>query len=156
MSTVETFRAALVAGDERAVATAEVIEAAGLRVARAHSPNSWEPEEIGQFATIGSGLRRFGRPVVLSCLTVLLEAFPDERMDQAGRILGGLFRLYADPPQPWDADRVFRALLTRDQAGWAAAAMTRIAETGDAWPVSMEAVLREAYAAAPAATAEAA
>lgn len=149
VSPIETFRAALVAGDKDAIEAARLITAAGLRIARNGRPDSWEPGELGQVVTVLRGVRRFGADPVLAALVQLCEAFPDERLEQAGRILEGLFLIHAEPPAGFAPDRMFRALLELDQPGWASAAMVQIAATGEMWPTAMRSAMLRRYVAMP-------
>ncbi|NJC33899.1 hypothetical protein GGR88_001373 [Sphingomonas jejuensis] len=147
---LDTFRAAMIAGDALALEAAALIDGAGLSLPRVSSPSGWAPNELGQVGTVMKGLRRNGRDITAAALAHVAEAFPDEKLEQAGRILDGLFMIYADPPAGFDSDRLFQTLLRFDQQQWAALAMNRIAATSDGWPMAMRMVIVDAMANEPA------
>lgn len=118
MNRLDDFHAALAAGDSDAHQVRQLVTDAGLTVARNTSSTAWAPGEIAFTASIASTLRKHGAEIVLKALTLIAEAFPDQRVVQSGSIFLGLVKVLTSPPDGFDADRLFRALLKYDAEGW--------------------------------------
>ena len=118
MNRLDDFHAALAAADSEALEILQLINEAGLKVARNTSSSSWAPGEIAFTASIASTLRKHGRAIVSAALTNLSEAFPDQKVKQAGSIYLGLVKIFVSPPDGFDPDRMFRALLKYDADEW--------------------------------------
>lgn len=118
MNRLDDFHAALAAADDEALQILQLVTDAGLQVARNTSSTSWKPGEIAFTASIASTLRKHGQAIVSQALSHLAEAFPDQKVVQAGSIYLGIVNVLVRPPKDFDNDRLFRALLKYDADGW--------------------------------------
>lgn len=148
MNRLDDFHAALAAADEDALEILRLVTEAGLRVARNTSSAAWEPGEVAFTAAIARTLRLHGAPIASAALTNIAEAFPDQKLTHGGSIFNGLVRILAHPPEEFDPDRLFRALLAFDAEGWGSF-MTGL-KGGDTRGAAMRQAMLEAYSEAPA------
>lgn len=118
MNRLDDFHAALAAGDSIAHEIRQLVTDAGLTIARNTASTSWKPGEIAFTASIASTLRKHGPAIVSAALTNIAEAFPDQKVVHCGSIFLGLVKVLTSPPEGFDPDRLFRALLKYDAAGW--------------------------------------
>lgn len=114
---LDDFHAATAGGDADALLIKEIVEAAGFTVSRKTGSATWVPGEVAFTSAIGTMLRKHGRGLVESCLRMMAEAFPDERLTAGSSIFTSLARLKLSGE--FEDDRLFQALLTFDMAGWA-------------------------------------
>lgn len=118
MNRLDDFHAALAAGDSEAHQVRQIVEDAGLTIARNTASASWKPGEIAFTASIASTLRKHGATVVKLALVNIAEAFPDQKVVHSGSIFLGLVKVLANQPEGFDPDRLFRALLKYDAETW--------------------------------------
>lgn len=118
MNRLDDFHAALAAADEDALEIQRLVAEAGLAVSRNTSSSAWKPGEVAFTASIATTLRKHGPAIVSAALTNIAEAFPDQKVVQSGSIFLGMVKILASPPEGFDPDRLFRALLKYDAAGW--------------------------------------
>lgn len=118
MNRLDDFHAAIVAGDSDAHQVRQLVEDAGLAIARNTASASWKPGEIAFTASIASTLKKHGAEIVSAALTSIAEAFPDQKVVHSGSIFLGIVKVLASPPEGLDRDRMFRALLKYDAEGW--------------------------------------
>lgn len=119
MNRLDDFHAALAAGDDDAHQILQLVSDAGLTVARYTSSSAWKPGEIAFTSSILSTMRKHGKGVVSTALRHVADAFPDQKVVQSGSIFLGLVKILANPPEDFEPDRLFRALLKYDAEGWA-------------------------------------
>jgi hypothetical protein len=115
---LDDFHAATAGGDEDALTVRRIIIDAGFKVARKTGSQSWVPGEVAFTTSIEKVLRKHGEKVCANALTLMAEAFPDEVLNAGASVFLALTKLAVAGATP-DRDRLFRALLTYDQKGWA-------------------------------------
>lgn len=118
MNRLDDFHAALAAGDSDAHQTLQHVTDAGLTIARNTASASWKPGQIAFTASIASTLRKHGPAITSAALTNIAEAFPNQKVVHSGSIFLGLVKVLASPPEGFDPDRLFRALLKYTADGW--------------------------------------
>ncbi|EJU12402.1 hypothetical protein LH128_14072, partial [Sphingomonas sp. LH128] len=118
MNRLDDFHAALAAADEDALEIQRLVGEAGLAVTRNTASAAWRPGEIAFTASIATTLRKHGAPVVSAALTNIAEAFPDQKLIHSGSIFLGLVKVLASPPEGFDPDRLFQALLRYSAEEW--------------------------------------
>jgi len=115
---LDDFHAALAAGDDEAMEVRRLVEEAGLAIARSTSSTAWKPGELAFTGAIVKALRQHGQAVTSAALTNIAEAFPDERLSQGASIFTAMVEIFSSPPQTFDPDLFFQALLTFDAKAW--------------------------------------
>lgn len=118
MNRLDDFHAAIVAGDSIAHRIKQLVTDAGLTIARNTSSSAWKPGEIAFTASIASTLRKHGDEIVAKALTSIAEAFPDQKVVHSGSIFPGMVKLLVSPPEAFDPDRMFQALLKYSAEEW--------------------------------------
>ena len=111
--------AAIASGDGEAIQIRSIIEGAGFTVSRKTGSQSWVPGEVAFTSAIAKVLRKHGAGVCSQALTTMAEAFPGEVLNAGASMFTALTKLTLNPPEGYDPDRMFRALLTRNQKEWA-------------------------------------
>jgi hypothetical protein len=117
MNRLDDFHAAIAAGDDLALEIRRIVTSAGLSVARNTASSAWKPGEIAFTSSIASTLRKYGAEITGKALTLIAEAFPDQKVVHAGSIFLGLVKILT-ARATFDPDRLFRALLKYDADGW--------------------------------------
>jgi hypothetical protein len=118
MNRLDDFHAAIAAGDDEALQVLQLVTDAGLTIARNTASSAWKAGEIAFTASIASTLRKHGPGIVSAALTNIAEAFPDQKVVHSGSIFLGIVKVLASPPEGFDPDRLFQALLRYDADGW--------------------------------------
>jgi hypothetical protein len=118
MNRLDDFHAALAAGDLEALEVNRLVMEAGLSISRNTASASWKPGEIAFTSSIASTVSKHGAAITSAALTNIAEAFPDQRLTHAGSIFLGLVRLFSAPPEGFDPDRMFLALLRYSAEEW--------------------------------------
>lgn len=118
MNRLDDFHAALAAADEDALEINRLVNEAGLTVSRNTSSTAWAPGEIAFTASIASTLRKHGAQIVSAALTNIAEAFPGQKVVHSGSIFLGIVKVLTSPPQGFDPDRLFQAMLRYTAEGW--------------------------------------
>lgn len=118
MNRLDDFHAALAAADEDALEINRLVTEAGLTITRNTSSSAWKPGEIAFTASIASTLRKHGEQVVSAALTNIAEAFPDQKVVHSGSIFLGIVKMLTSPPEGFDPDRMFQALLRYSAEEW--------------------------------------
>lgn len=118
MNRLDDFHAALAASDADALEIQRLVTAAGLSISRNTSSSAWKPGEIAFTASIASTLRKHGHQVVSAALTNIAEAFPDQKVVHSGSIFLGIIKVLTSPPEGFDPDRLFQALLRYSAEEW--------------------------------------
>lgn len=118
MNRLDDFHAALAAADEDALEIQRLVTEAGLSITRNTSSSAWKPGEIAFTASIASTLRKHGEQIVSAALTNIAEAFPDQKVVHSGSIFMGLVKVLGHPPEGFDPDRLFQALLRYSAEEW--------------------------------------
>lgn len=118
MNRLDDFHAALAAGDSDAHQVRQLVEDAGLTIARNTASASWKPGEIAFTASIASTLSKHGAAIVSAALTNIAEAFPGQKVVHSGSIFLGMVKVLASPAEGFDPDRLFRALLKYTAEEW--------------------------------------
>lgn len=118
MNRLDDFHAAIAAGDDEALQVRQLITDAGLTVARNTSSSAWAAGEIAFTGSVASVLRKHGAATTSQALTMIAEAFPDQKVTQAGSIFLGIVKVLTDAKLGQDQDRLFRALLKYDADEW--------------------------------------
>lgn len=118
MNRLDDFHAALAAANGEALAIRQLVEDAGLSIARATSSNTWAPGEVAFTSAIRSVRLRHGDEHVAEILRALAKAFPDEVLVGGGALFVGLSRMIASS-DAIDRNRLFTALMKFNAEGWA-------------------------------------
>ncbi|WP_257540579.1 DUF6551 family protein [Sphingobium sp. CFD-1] len=119
MNRLDDFHAATASGDSEALEIAKLITDAGFTVSRRTGSQSWVPGEVAFTSAIAKVLRKHGAKVCADALKTMQEAFPDEVLNAGASMFTALTKLAITPPEGFDPDRLFRALLRRNQKEWA-------------------------------------
>ena len=119
MNRLDDFHAAIASGDAEAIEIAGIITDAGFTVSRKTGSQSWVPGEVAFTSAIAKVLRKHGAKVCADALRTMQEAFPDEVLNAGASMFTALTKLAISPPEGFDHDRMFRALLKRNQREWA-------------------------------------
>jgi hypothetical protein len=122
---VDVFKAALVAGDQDAIAVMSIITDAGLTIAPHSNYISWQPGMLYCVPTIQAGFRKHGRTVVSSALIAFYAA---ELREQA-----------------FDPDAFLEGLGSASQQEWLRRARARALESGQNLRDATHTVLTMAY-----------
>jgi hypothetical protein len=117
---LDDFHAALVAGDEDAIEVREVVERAGLKVARQTGSQAWRPGEVAFTSSVQSVLGKHGDDIVVESLKAIADAFPGEVLSNGASIFLGLSRILVHPPEDLDRERLFKALGAHSMKQWGA------------------------------------
>ncbi|AHE55686.1 DUF6551 family protein [Sphingomonas sanxanigenens] len=115
---LDDFHAAAAGGDPEAVTVRRLIEEAGFTVSRTTGSTSWVPGAIAFTESIKMILRKHGERVCANALGLMAEAFPDEVLNAGASTFRALVKIDI-AREGLDRDRLFRALLTENQQGWA-------------------------------------
>jgi hypothetical protein len=118
ISRLDDFHAAVAASDPDAMEINDIVTSAGLSVARNTGPNTWKSGEVGFTTSIRNMVRKHGRKIVSAALVNIGEAFPNQRLNNAGSIFLGLVRILANPPEDLDPDRLVTALTRYTTQDW--------------------------------------
>jgi hypothetical protein len=151
MQRLDDFHAAIVAGDENAIAVNEVVAEAGLRVGR---NQAWQMLKQGEVIFIGAIMRVMrvhGREVALTALTLIARAFEGQILSSASSIFDSLGTLIAErikAGDPIDPELMCAVLADSGMTGWKAA----VAGAANGWERNdqMLTALKAAYAEAEA------
>jgi hypothetical protein len=90
LSKLELFQAALVGGDEISAEIMQLIEAAGLSLARHSNYIAWKPGEISNISGIQRCFRSYGKDVTAAALAALTNGFPNQVLRYGGTIFAGV------------------------------------------------------------------
>jgi hypothetical protein len=142
---LDTFRAQLAAGDASAVQVSEIIHDSGLSVARHSNHLSWKPGQISCVSGVRNAIARHGVAVTRQALGAVAAAWPDEILQYAGRILAGLYPLFAKPPVKFDPPRFATMMGTRTQSDWFGLMLRRQAKFGELPESAMQYALSDAW-----------
>jgi len=99
MSVYDDHRAAVAAGDERAVLVDRLIREAGLTPANKALGQGMAPGEIGCITVINTAIRKYGVPVVAAALNVMGDAFAGQLLSRASALFMGLVFVFARHPE---------------------------------------------------------
>lgn len=149
MNRLDDFHAAIASGDDEAQQIANLITEAGFTVSRKTGSQSWVPGEVAFTTAIAKVLRKHGAAVCTRALTTMAEAFPDEVLNAGASMFMALTKLDVAPPDPFDPDRLFRTLLTRNQREWASF-LNETKGGGEERALALRQVLLMAYEEVPA------
>lgn len=120
ISKADDFHAAIASGDPTSLAIQKLIIDAGLSVARTTGRQSWAPGAVSFTTAIKAEMNKHGPKVCADALRMMAEAFPDEVLQAGSPTFQALVKIFIDKAKPApDRDRLFRALLSDTQAGWA-------------------------------------
>lgn len=144
MNRLDDFHAAIASGDPEAIKIAGIITSAGFTVSRKTGSQSWVPGEVAFTSAIAKVLRKHGPKVCTDALTIMSEAFPDEVLNAGASMFTALTKLAVNPPPDFDHDRMFRALLRRNQREWASF-LNETKGGGDERALALRQVLLMAY-----------
>lgn len=145
-SALETFKAELVAGDEKALQIHRLIIEAGLQVAAHGNFLGWKPLQISSIQDVRNAIARYGEKVAGAALGDVAAAWPTEVLQFGGRILAGLYLLHANPPENFD-HAAFRDMLGGlNHVSWHAAMLRRQAKEGEMPETAMHRAIASAWA----------
>lgn len=119
MNRLDDFHAAIASGDSEAIEIADLITGAGFTVSRKTGSQSWVPGEVAFTSAISKVLRKHGAKVCADALQIMQAAWPDEVLNAGSSMFAALTKIAVKPPPDFDHDRLFRALLKRNQREWA-------------------------------------
>jgi hypothetical protein len=140
---LDDFHAAQAGGDTEALTIARIVQSVGFTVSRKTGSATWVPGEVAFTSAIATVLRKHGEGIVSDVLGMMAEAFPDERLTAGASVFTSLARVLITPPDNFDRERLFRALLKFDMAGWAS--FLKGAKGGDDRAQKLREVLLIAY-----------
>ncbi|WP_233203873.1 DUF6551 family protein [Novosphingobium sp. HII-3] len=149
MNRLDDFHAALAGGEPEALQIKQLVTDAGFTVSRKTGSQSWVPGEVAFTSAIAKVLRKHGGEVCASALRTMAEAFPGEVLNAGASMFTALTKLSLNPPEGYDPDRMFRALLTRSQKEWASF-LSATKGGGDDRAAQLKEVLLMAYDEVPA------
>jgi hypothetical protein len=115
---LDDFHAALAAADEDALEIQQLVESAGLSIARSTSSAAWRPGEVAFTSAIASAIRRFGSAVTSAALTNIAIAFIGQKLTHGGAIFGALVRIMSQPETELDPDQLIDVLQRRTADEW--------------------------------------
>lgn len=120
LSQGDVFSAQLAAGDPDAKHAFELIEGAGLSLARTHTPAAWKPGEIFCGPAIASAIKRYGDGVVMRALNAIAQAYRGLILERAATLLQPLYIVYSTDARSagWDNARFVSTLAAITQRGW--------------------------------------
>lgn len=144
MNRLDDFHAAIASADNEALTIRRLITGAGFTIARKTGSQSWVPGEVAFTSAVAKVLRKHGEKVCADALNTMSEAFPDEVLNAGSSMFTALTKLAVNPPPGYDPDRMFRALLTRNQREWASF-LNETKGGGDERALAMRKVLLMAY-----------
>lgn len=144
MNRLDDFHAAIASGDDEAIEIAKLITDAGFTVSRKTGSQTWRPGEVAFTSAIAKVLRKHGAKVCADALRTMQEAFPDEVLNAGASMFTALTKLAVTPPEDFDPDRMFRALLKRTQREWASF-LNEVKGGGDERALQLRKVLLMAY-----------
>lgn len=144
MNRLDDFHAAIASGDSEAIEINRLITEAGFTVSRKTGSQSWVPGEVAFTSAIAKVLRKHGAKVCADALRTMQEAWPDEVLNAGASMFTALTKLAISPPDDFDPDRMFRALLRRNQREWASF-LNETKSGGDERAAQLRQVLLMAY-----------
>ncbi len=118
MNRLDDYFAAIAAADEDALEIKQMVDDAGLSIARTTSSVGWRAGEVAFTSAIANAIRRFGVPITSAVLTNMSVAFAGQRLTHGGAIFGGLIRIMANPGPDFDPDRLVSALQSKTVEEW--------------------------------------
>lgn len=124
LTRLDIYKAALAAGNEKAVCIARALADAGLSVAPHTNPNSWKPGQLINISGLELTLHRHGEGVLRAGLSLLAEAFAGQVLRCAGTIWPGIAALAA-AMEPADRPGILALLCSRSPLEWNAAILAR-------------------------------
>ena len=116
---LDDFHAAQAGGDADAQAIAALIESVGFTVSRKTGSGAWAPGEVAFTSAIAKVRRRYGEEMARDALQMMADAFPAERLVAGSSVFTAICAVLTAPPEGFDRERLFKALLTFDMKGWA-------------------------------------
>lgn len=140
---LDDFHAAQAGGDDEALAITALVHGAGFTVSRKTGSATWVPGEVAFTSAIAAVRRKHGDGIVRDALQMMAEAFPDQRLTAGSSVFTAICRVLITPPERFDKDRLFYALLKFDMQGWAD--FLRGAKGGDDRAAKLREVLLLAY-----------
>lgn len=144
MNRLDDFHAAIASGDSEAIEITRLITDAGFTVSRKTGSQSWVPGEVAFTSAIAKVLRKHGAKICADALRTMQEAWPDEVLNAGASMFTALTKLAISPPDGFDPDRMFRALLRRNQREWASF-LNETKSGGDERAAQLRQVLLMAY-----------
>lgn len=144
MNRLDDFHAAIASGDSEAIEITRLITDAGFTVSRKTGSQSWVPGEVAFTSAIAKVLRKHGAKICADVLRTMQEAWPDEVLNAGASMFTALTKLAISPPDGFDPDRMFRALLRRNQREWASF-LNETKSGGDERAAQLRQVLLMAY-----------
>jgi hypothetical protein len=127
LNRLDLFKAALSSGNTEAIAIANALADAGLKVAPHTNIATWKPGMLANISGIELAWRRRGEKVTQAALEVLAKAFQGEVLNYAGTVFPGIveavFQLWLLPKAGWETDpahatRLIAMLRATGQQGW--------------------------------------
>jgi hypothetical protein len=147
MGLLDDFHAAVVAGDPQSVEINEIVEAAGLKVARHQAWQMLKPGEVVFVKAIARAKKSFGREVPETALGVIASAFAGLTLTSTGAIFDALCTMIAEGVKagaPIDLPLIQRVLTEVGIPGWKE--VVAAVDSGFDRTEAMLKALREAYA----------
>lgn len=148
LSAMDVFRAEFAAGDGDSREVMDLIESAGLSLAAHQNWYAWKPKQIYCVTTVQGAYRIRGRVVTSAALVALAEAWPDQPLRFAARVLQGLVPFFAEELKDqaaFDPDVFDEVLPSKTQAEWLAQSQLHAATHGTNLGTAMHALITERY-----------
>jgi hypothetical protein len=117
-SRLDKLHAECASGEAGAVALREVIEDAGLKLARTPGWQTWRPGDVAFVGAISSAIRQYGRTFVSAALVNIYEAFGGQVLTSGKALFEGLVLVHAKTVGDLDPDELVEVLKERHQKAW--------------------------------------
>jgi len=95
LSQSDLFNAMLAAGDDHAIAVADLLAETGWRIARTKNTAAWKPGDIECAPMLAGRMATDGAAAVRFALTVVREAWPKYPVRQSATLITGLLAVFA-------------------------------------------------------------
>jgi ParB-like nuclease domain len=105
-SRIDTFRAAVLAGDKNAIVVDRLVREAGLRVAAQREIQAGKTGAIFCITPLFTGVRKYGAGVTSAALNAVASIGRDQAMRVQSNLIQGLLLLFSSPPADFDPDRL--------------------------------------------------
>jgi len=118
ITNLEDFHAAVAAGDAQSIKIAQLVRAAGLSMAESTSPQAWGIGELGFTAGLRNALQREGEEAVAKALTLMGDAFRDQRLEHGGALFAAILLLGRRSDIGTTREAMLAMLRSRTAGGW--------------------------------------
>lgn len=125
----------------------EIVEDAGLKLARTPSFHTWRAGEVAFVGSIARAIREYGRPFASAALVNIQEAFGHEVLRSGKMLFEGLVLVHAKTVGDLDPDELLVVLAQANQALWVSRAKYYRANGATSEAEAMRRAILNSYAA---------